>query len=438
MDSTGGPSGPAEPSKTAGARAPSARDPSLRERIVGSVRRWLRRGPSRPAPPPLPTQPASSPVTTARTLVERLRWLEGYASVLDRVLRALESHADTVREAARYYEDVVGELTDAVLRRTNFIHSSLGPAGLNRYRERYLDALRTALSERDDGLPPTYFRLEPWEMRAFEHPLNVSLEGFEEALESATGSILTPLSSETISDVLAGRTPASVPGALHDVARMLTEASEPLVRPASDHDAALAPPEVDRWVLADASMLDLLRSDEATAAVLERTGSRTLEFPDETAVVFISAKHGFPVQAVRKLLALRAEGLRDHDVPSDPDEPVTLESLIGGPMEPALQTLVLARRLGLVEHDGDRLRVTGELSLPGDLVEAVRQLTTSARARPAQRILDTRIDELLQAPDGVERLRKASNTPDLPSIERRIILETLAEVVTEPVEAEAR
>ncbi|HEX7120680.1 MAG TPA: hypothetical protein VF212_17945 [Longimicrobiales bacterium] len=210
---------------------------------------------------------------------------------------------------------------------------------------------------------------------------------------------------------------------------MLIEASHPLARPAPAHDDAS--PGIDRWVLASSEALDLLRSDTVAADVLDGVGAFTLPFPDDEAVVFFSAEHGFPAQAIRKMLRIRSEGLRGRVRVSAEEDPVSLESLASGPMEPELRTLVLALQLGVVERDDDGVHVTEAMRLPGDLVEAVRTITTDARLRPAREILAARIDDRLADAAGIDRLRQAAEEAGLSPVERRILLETLAEILPE-------
>lgn len=415
------------PAPAAGVRPP------LRKRLIHRVRSIFGRTESRmePAVPTSPTITNREPESAARSIPERRRWLDDYARILDDIRVALDAHATAAVEAAEFYENTVDALTDEVTRSANFVTSTVEPAALDRYRSQYLPRLREAITARNACHLPRYFRIDPPEMRPFEHPLNVALDGFDEALDAIAGEHLAPLLAETVSDVLAGRTPAGVIGSIGNVARMLLEASQPLARPAPLTDADTV--SVERWVLATRSTLELFQSNSAAEAVLAQEGCRKLYLPDDETIVFFSAHHGFAAQAIRKLLTFRSASLRDHEIDAIEDEPVSLEALAVGPTGRVLRTLVLALRLGLVEQNARGIRVTDDLMLPADLVDAVRSFTTHAHAQTALRILEDRIDAFLQSPDGLDRLHDAADAPGLSPLERRIVLETLAEVVPEQV-----
>jgi hypothetical protein len=380
------------------------------------------------APPPVDR--VASRQASARDLIDRRRWLEAYAATLNEVQQSLDTHAEDVAKAAEYYGAVAKSLARIVTRGTNFTFSTIGKTALERYRATYVRQLREALSSRDEARLSERFQQEPREMREWEHPLNVALAGFDAALEAIAREQLAPVLVETITDVLAGGTPVGKLGTLDNVARMLIEASQPLARPAPAHPAE--PLRASRWVVACESALELLRAHASAAAILDREGCRAQPTSDDDAVVVISVHHGFAAQSIRKLLEFRSESLRGPTATVlDGDEPIALDALAVGPTESVLRTLILASRLGLAREEGDEFQVTDDLTLPTDLVEAVRMVTTHARSHTAQQLLEARLDDLLRSVDGVDRLRRAAEMPDLSPTERRVLLEALVDLAPE-------
>jgi hypothetical protein len=413
--------------------------PPLRTRFVQRARRLFgrtERSGGLAVAPALPVSTSHEPIPAARLLPERRRWLDDYARIVEDVRLALESHASAVAEAAKYYESTVDALTDAVTRSTNFVTSTVSPAAVERYRSLYLPSLREAIASRNACHLSSYFRIEPPVLQPFEHPLNVVLDGFDDALDAIASECLAPLLAESVSDVLSGRTPAGAIGSIGNVARMLLEASQPLARPAPLTDPGTL--TVERWVLANGGALELFGTDPVARTVLDHEGCHALQVPDDEAIVFFAAHHGFAAQAIRKLLMFRSANLCESDNTTIEAEPVSLDALAVGPTAGVLRALVLALRLGLVERDEREIRVSDDLALPADLVEAVRTFTTSAHAQTALRILEDRIDACLQSTDGLDRLHDIADAPDLSPLEMRIILETLAEAVPERIVAAPR
>lgn len=415
-----------------------------RARIFAGLRRTFSRSAARPEPTVPP--PVSTPTTplaaerinpdpaTARTIVERIRWIDAYTTLLGRFQQALGTHTSHIAAATKYYENTVKALGEIVTRSTNFTISTIRGSALERYRSIYVGEIRDALTAwSQGGWLAGRFRLESPELRELEHPLNAALEGFDEMLDTITRERLAPLLAETIADVLAERTQVGKLGTLRNIARTLVETSQPLARPTTYQPGASG---VHRWMLAGDAALDLFQDDSAAKSILDRENCRTLRIPDDEAIVFFSAHHGFPAHAIRKLLAFRSEHLHSPGtVPLD-DDPVSLEALAVGDTERALRTLILARRLRLVDNDTGGIRVTEGMILPADLAEAVRMITYESQARAAQQVLEARIDELLLSADGSDRLREAAKALDLTPLESKILLEMLAEIAPEPVVAE--
>lgn len=397
------------------------------QRVLRSFRRGA--APTTPAeveptpsttPEPAPTAPQSRALWI---LPERMRWLRGYESILDEIRHALLSHRGDVRDGFQYYAKTAKECLDLAARGTAFHITPLAKADLDRIAGESVPAVRAALAAGppfaviaahfDTNVPP----LPDHALRHVER-----LERLDDWVMGATRKAMQPFLERSLGSIVEEYRPGR---SLADLARMLVEASEPLARPEASR--GIEPWKPVRWLRGDGEFIDLLSNDEQAAGVLSGAGIAAAPGPASTLALFGSFVHGFTAQSLSKVIAYRAHALNGGGLPDGRDL-VSDAALLEPSTAPAVQALVLARLLGVLKESRGGLEFDGT-RIPADPLEGARALALSVEGQALAARLQARLDEELERPDAVERLREIEARGDLGTLEQRVILEVLTNLM---------
>jgi hypothetical protein len=358
-----------------------------------------------PAPAVAAPVDANPGHVTAWELVERLRWLQAYASMVRQVLDAVREHGEDVRQAADYFAQAAEGFARQCIRSTKFRLAIL----------RKQDVLAEAATHRAAlaGVLVTRFgherlaaccKLDSEPLAPLQHPLNIRLDGLDEAVTATVDETLAPLMVETLGERCERSQQLGHSPPLPAYLRTLAEAAEPLSRPRDPAGGALV---VRRAAFGDAGLRRAVVVDGGPAAIVDKTLAAWSSLSAGTTLTFVTTGHGFPAHAMHKLLATRAE-LDSGDRPLV-DPSADLWPALGMPDSdawPLERYLVLGRILGLVGDDERGSLVLG-IHFPGTLADVAYAIGHSVAHRHIEHDLRRALERALELPDARDRLRRA-------------------------------